>query len=121
MPDKQISNFLAFLYVLAAISGAAGGCVVAAHHVLRGRSVTALFVASYCFVGMIMGLTSVIAISLFTNVALTLESGFIVGLVIGVVGSSSLAGANISARFTMRRLGMQADVSIRSIDKDDPE
>ncbi len=119
MPDKHISNFLAFLYVLAAISGAAGGCLVAAHHVLRGRNVTALFVMAYGFVGLIFGLSGVIVITTFTSAELTVQSGFLIGLILGAVGSSSLAGANLSARVIMRRLGIEVDVEIRRVDKGD--
>ncbi len=119
MPDKQISNFLAFLYVLAAISGAAGGCLVAAHHVLRGRNVTALFVLAYGFVGLIFGLSGVVVITTFTSAELTVQSGFLIGMIFGAVGSSSLAGANLSARVIMRRLGIEVDVEIRRVDKGD--
>ncbi len=117
MPDKQISNLLAFLYILAAISGAAGGCLVAAHHVLRGRSITALFVAAYGFVGLIFGLSGVMVITAFTSSELSIQSTFLIGLILGVVGSTSLAGANLSARIIMKRLGIEVDVEIRRVDK----
>ena len=120
MPDKQISNFLAFLYILAAISGAAGGCLVAAHHVLRGRNVTALFVAAYGFVGLVFGLTGVIVITAFTSADMSIQSGFLIGLILGAVGSSSLAGANLSARIIMRKLGIEVDVEVRRIDNNEP-
>ncbi len=120
MPDKQISNLLVFLYVIAAISGAAGGCLVAAHHVLRGRNVTALFVAAYGFVGLVFGLSGVIVVVLFTPIELTIERTILLGLIFGAVGSTTLAGANLSARIIMRRLGIEVDVSIHKIDDNKP-
>ena len=120
MPEKEISTFLAFLYVIAAISGAAGGCLVAAHHVLRGRNVTALFVGAYGFVGLVFGLAGVIVVASFAAIAMSLERTILLGLVFGIVGTTTLAGANLSARIIMRRLGIEVDVSIHKIDDHKP-
>jgi hypothetical protein len=117
MPDKQISTFLAFIYTVAAISGAAGGCLVAAHHVLRGRNITTMFVAAYSFVGLIFGAAGVIMTAA-VGVELSFERVILLGLVFGMAGSSALAGANISARIIMSRLGIVIDVDVRRIDRD---
>ncbi len=120
MPEKSVGNLLAFLYVVAAVSGAAGGCMVAAHHVLRGRNVTRLFIAAYGFVGLVFGLTGVMVVAAFTSIELTLERAFLIGLIFGVVGSTTLAGANLSARIIMRRLGIEVDVSVHRIKEPKP-
>lgn len=120
MPEKSVGNLLAFLYVVAAVSGAAGGCLVAAHHVLRGRNVTRLFIGAYSFVGLVFGLTGVMVVAGFTNIELTLERTFLTGLIFGVVGSTTLAGANLSARIIMRRLGIEVDVSVHRIKEPKP-
>ncbi len=118
MPEKSVGNLLAFLYVVAAVSGAAGGCLVAAHHVLRGRNVTRLFIAAYSFVGLVFGLAGVIVVAGFTSIDLTLERTILLGLIFGSVGSVTLAGANLSARIIMRRLGIEVDVSVHRINKE---
>lgn len=109
---------LAFLYVVAAIAGASGGCLVASHRLLNGRNLTALVFAAYGFAGLVLGLTGVIVISVFTSIQLTLETTFLLGLIFGVTGSASLAGMNLSARFLMKRLGLEVDVSIKRIRND---
>jgi hypothetical protein len=117
MPDKQISTFLAIIYVVASISGAAGGCLVVAHHVLRGRNVTHLFVAAYSFVGFVFGIAGVIVLSAM-DVNLTFERAVLFGLIFGASGSVALASANLSARIILRRLGVEVDIEVRRIRTD---
>ena len=127
MPERMIaadiaSNFreyaLAFLYVVAAIAGACGGCLVASHRLLNKENMTGMIFAAYGFAGLILGLTGVMVLAAFTDVTLTLERAFLFGLIFGVTGSASLAGMNLSARFIMRRLGIEVDVTIKRIKKD---
>ena len=119
MPQR-IETWLAILYAVAAISGAAGGCMVAAHRVLRGRSVTGVFGAAYAFVGCVFALTGTIALVVFAGLTLSLERAILVGVVFGLVGAVSLASMHLSARFVFRRLGMEVDVTVRPIAKDPP-
>lgn len=114
----MIDPALAILYAIAAISGAAGGCTVAAHRVLRGRSVTGAFVAAYTFVGFVFGLTGTIGLAMFAGVGLSLERVILIGLGFGVIGALSLASMHLSARFIFRRFGMEVDVTVRPIGKD---
>lgn len=124
MPEKIITAIasagatareytVAFLYIVAAIAGACGGCLVASQRLLHGRNLTALIFAAYGFAGLVLGLTGVIVVSVFTTIALSIETAFLLGLIFGVTGSASLAGMNVSARFLMRRLGIEVDVSIK--------
>ena len=114
--QDRFNFWIAFLYTLAAISGAAGGCMIVAHQVLRGRSVTRMFIMAYAFIGLIMGLAGIAALTLL-GIDLSFEYVLLAGLVFGAAGSSALAGANLSARFIMSRLGIEVDISVRRIDK----
>jgi hypothetical protein len=118
--EKTQDLIIMALYAVAAISGASGGCLVAAHHILRGRTMTQLFIAAYVFVGLIFGTAGVIAAVSFGGVTLTFEKAFLLGLFFGAVGSTSLAGANLSARFLLRRLGIEMTVSLRNVDETNP-
>ena len=126
MPERIIttdiaSNFreyaLAFLYVVAAIAGACGGCLVASHRLLNKENLTGMIFAAYGFAGLILGLTGVMVLAMFTDITLTSERTFLFGMIFGATGSASLAGMNLSARFIMRRLGIEIDVTIKRIRK----
>ncbi len=115
MQDRLIDGATAILYAIAAISGGLGGCMVAAHKVLRGRSVTAVLVVAYLFAGAIFGLAGVIGLRIFAFWVPTVETTILAGLMFGVIGAGALMGMNLSARFIMRRFGIEVDVQVRRV------
>lgn len=116
MQARLIDSALAVLYVVAAISGGAGGCLVAAHHVLRGRSVSGVLLLAYGFAGFVFGAAGVMGLAILSpGWAPTLERVVLAGLLFGLVGAGSLAGMNFSARFLLRRLGIEVDVQVRQV------
>lgn len=115
MPPRLSDYGLTFLYALAAISGLAGGCMVAAHRVLNGRKMTLPFLAAYGFAGLVFGLTGTIVLVLVTGWTPDAERSILIGLVFGAAGAISLAGMHLSARFILRRFGIEVDVEIKRI------
>lgn len=113
MPDKLIDWWAALTYVLALITGFSGGCVVAAHQVLRGRNVTLLFIAAYATVGTFSGVILYTAMVAFTVMQATFENALIVAGIGGVVTTMAVAGINITARFVAPKLGVEAEINIR--------
>ena len=105
------------LYIIAMISGAMGGGLVAAHHALRGRNVTAIYICAYIFTGLVFGLTGIIVTVVFTPVDLDVERAFLVSLIFGIVGAVTLAGMNLSARILLRRFGIEVEMNITRTQK----
>lgn len=117
MPDKILDFWTALAYAIVAVSGASGGCLVAAHHVIRGRSVTAMLLLAYAFIGGAFAVAGVAALLLFSPFQVTFERLLLIGVVLGVSGSVALAGANLSVRFLLRRLGIEIDIEVRRIER----
>ena len=107
----------ALVYAVAAVSGASGGCTVAAHHILRGRPMAAMILCAYAFVGGVFGVAVIAAVYLYTDISFTVERLILTALGFGFFGSIALAGANLSARFLFRRLGIEVDVSVKRIER----
>lgn len=116
MPDKIVDFWTALAYAIVAISGASGGCLVAAHRAVRGRNVTAMLILAYAFIGGVFAVAGMAAVILLGWFNLNLERLLLVGLVFGIAGSVALAGANLSVRFILRRLGIEVDVQIKKLD-----
>lgn len=121
MPDKILDFWTALAYAIVAVSGASGGCLVAAHHAIRGRSVTAMLLLAYAFIGGVFAVAGVAALLLFSPFQVTLERLLLIGMVLGVSGSVALAGANLSVRFLLRRLGIEIDIEVRRLDRPEKE
>lgn len=116
-PEQIIDFWTALAYAIVAVSGASGGCLVAAHHAIRGRSVTAMLLLAYAFIGGVFAVAGVAAMLLFSPFQITLERLLLIGMILGVAGSVALAGANLSVRFILRRLGIEIDVEVRRIER----
>lgn len=117
MPDKLMDFWSALAYAIVAVSGASGGCLVAAHRVIRGRSITAMLLLAYAFIGGAFAVAGVAALLLFAPFQVTFERLLLIGVVLGVSGSVALAGANLSVRFLLRRLGIEIDIEVRRIER----
>lgn len=101
------------VYVIVAISGASGGCLVVAHNILHGRSLTQLYVLSYGFVGLVFAVAGVIAIELMTPMSIGMKGAVIYGLILGATGAAALGSANLSARIIMKKLGIEIEIKLK--------
>lgn len=113
MPDKLLDFWTALAYAIVAVSGASGGCLVAAQRAMRGRSVTTMLVLAYAFVGAVFAVAGMAAVLLVTLFQIDFGRLVLIGLILGVTGTTALAGANLSVRFLLRRLGVEVDISVR--------
>lgn len=115
MPDKIIDFWTALAYAIVAVSGASGGCLVAAHRAMHGRAVTVMLLSAYAFIGGVFAVAGVATVLLFGGFDFTFEKLVLVGGVFGLAGSVALASANLSIRFILRRLGIEVNVNISKI------
>lgn len=103
---------------VAAISGAAGGCLVISANVLRGRNVNALLWVAYMIVG------AVLAVAAFAFRYITSDAAFVGPEIIlyciatGAIGAITLGATNLSVRFILRRLGIEVEVKVRGPGED---
>lgn len=117
-----MTEFLTLLaYVLAGISGGLGGCGAASAQFLRspdGPTLRLAYITAYMIIGAIGGV-------LFA--AYAMRSGFIGpglaavvpgAIVAGLLLSALLAGTNITARWLLRRLGIEVEVTVRRHDEE---
>lgn len=110
-----LDMFVLIVIAIAAISGGAGGCLVVAQKVLRGRNTTAAFVAAYATIGAIFAVVGTIMMMILTTINVTLLNVILVSICFGVAGSLSLAGTHLAARVRLKRLGLEFDASVRPI------
>lgn len=115
MLQRMIEQGFGWLYAVVAISGAAGGCMMVVQKVLRGRNVTAVLMLAYTFAGLVFGVAGAAGLEIFTEWQPSFDRALLAGLMFGAIGAGSLAGMNLSARFILRRLGVEVDVSIRPV------
>lgn len=117
MIPEKVTEYLALVsYAVAAISGGLGGCGVAAHQVLRGGKPRLSYVVAYGIIGIMFG---VLALAYGTFIGVTGQSmDSIIGnsVLAGAVGSITLASTNISARWILKRLGIEVQVTVRRRD-----
>lgn len=116
MLDKQIEWLTLALYALAAVSGGLGGCAVAGHHILRGRSMRASYALAYGIVGMVFGVLMLAYGSVFGADAASLDRLIGQSVLAGAAGSIALASTNLSARWVLKRLGIEVIVTVRRSD-----
>lgn len=118
MPEKTLEWLALLMYALAAISGGLGGCAVAGHHLLRGRSMRVSYVLAYAVVGMAFGLLALAYGSTFGVRAESLDALIGQSILAGAGGSLVLASTNISARWVLKRLGIEVLVTVRRADEE---
>ncbi len=118
MPDKSLDWFALIMYALAAVSGGLGGCAIAGHHVLRGHSVRISYLLAYAIVGATFGVL-LLAYGAFFGVN-TASMDILIGhaVLAGAAGSLALASTNISARWVLKRLGIEVLVTVRRAQED---
>ena len=113
MPERIIEHITVLLYALAAISGGLGGCAIAAHDVLRGGRPRLSFVMAYAIIGSVFGVLSLAYGSWFGVESRTTDHVIGNSVLIGAMGSAVLASTNLSARWVLKRLGVEIEVNIK--------
>lgn len=113
MPERVIQHMELVLYALAAISGGLGGCVVASHGVLRGVPPRVSYVLAYGVIGMTFGLLTAVYGAMFGINTTLADSLMGASILVGAAGSIALASTNISARWMLKRLGIEVEVTVR--------
>lgn len=117
MLEKMQEKATIFFYCVAAVSGGLGGCCVAAQHMLRdAHPIRFAFVFAYGIIGVFFG------------VLFAAYGAFIVGelltdviapaMLAGAAGALSLGTVNGTARFILKRLGVEVIVTVRRNKKD---
>lgn len=110
MIEKITDHITFILYALAMISGGMSGCAAASHSILSGKRQQRLsFFFAYGIIGMVFGL--LVAASGFFNSSV--EQMIIASVMAGFSGSMALAGANLSARLMLKKLGIEVEVTVR--------
>lgn len=116
MLDEQSEWLTLMLYALAAVSGGLGGCAIAGHHILRGRSTRLSYVLAYGIVGMVFGVLMLAYGSIFGVEAASLDRLIGQSVLAGALGALTLASTNLSARLVLKRLGIEVIVTVRRSD-----
>lgn len=112
MPEKNISNVIFILYCIAAVSGGVGGCAVAAHQLIGGKqSIRLSFFLAYAIIGAAFGLLTAAYGAFLVDDHITDIIG--PSLIAGAAASIFLSGMNVTARFILKRLGMEIVVTVR--------
>lgn len=114
--------FVYVLYALAAISGGVGGCAVTAQHFLRdgGAGKVQMRISWLLAYGIIGGVFGVLCAAYMLTFGELTDPHQIVpyALLAGITGTSSLTVVNVTARFVLKRLGVEVIVTVRR-DKED--
>ncbi len=113
MPEKTLEWVALVMYALAAISGGLGGCAIAGHHVLRGRSMRVSYLLAYFIVGATFGVLMLAYGAAFTDGMHSLDRLIGQSVIAGAAGSLTLASTNLSARWVLKRLGIEVVVTVR--------
>lgn len=113
MPDKVIEQLALLMYALAAISGGLGGCAMASSHVLRGKPARAAYILAYGMVGVVFGVLTLAWGANFGVDTRSIDSVIGNSILVGGAGSLALASTNISARWVLKRLGIEVEVSVK--------
>lgn len=115
IPEKT-SYAVYVLFALAAISGGLGGCTIASHKILTGNSMRVSYLMAYSIIGAAFGV-------IFASYGWILSDAHpseIIGpsLLAGMVGSAALGGMNWTARFILKHLGVEIQVTMRKPDEE---
>lgn len=120
MKNQGNEILILLAYALAGISGAIGGCGAAGLRLLRGDDKIAVHLAhmaAYAIVGLISGIMFAAYGLVFRPDAHAL-SQVVPGAIISGLGIClTLAGTNVSARWILRRLGVEVELTVRPVDE----
>ncbi len=113
MPSKITHEITLLMFVLAGISGGLGGCAMAQHQILRGVQPRLSYVFAYAIIGIFFGLLGLCYGAYFGGDHSSIEKLIGQSLLAGALGSVVLASSNISARWILKRLGVEVEVTLR--------
>jgi len=113
MPDKAFEWIAILMYALAAVSGGLGGCAAASHHILRGQQPRVSYVLAYGIIGMVFGVLMLAYGSMLGATVTSLDQLIGQAVLAGAAGSIALASTNLSARWVLKRLGIEVIVTMR--------
>ncbi len=113
MPDRIINQFITVMYALAAISGGLGGCAVAGQYVLRGGTARLSYMLAYIIIGVMFGVLVLAYGATFGVESSSIDQVIGNSIIAGAAGSLSLASSNISARWVLKRLGIEVQVTVK--------
>lgn len=115
MPDKVIEHFSLLMYALAAISGGLGGCTAFGVNTLQGSTPRLSYVMAYIFIGITFGLLVFIYGNMFGVPVTTMGDVIGASIIAGACSSLSLASTNFSARWVLKKLGIEIEVKVKKL------
>lgn len=111
MQERAADLAIAIIYALAVVSGGLGGCTIAAHNVIRGKSIRPSFFLADMIIGGVFGAL----FASYGGMVLGKHWHEIIGpaILAGAVGAIALSATNLSARFILKRLGIEVVVTVK--------
>lgn len=116
MPERVTEFVTLLMYTLAAISGGLGGCAVAGQQVLRGGRPRLSYVIAYATLGVMFGVLALAYGALIGMPTQSMDAVIGNSIIAGAVGSIALASTNISARWILKKLGIEIEVTVHRRD-----
>lgn len=115
MPEKYTSSIYV-LFAIAAISGGLGGCTIAGHRLLTGQNMRFSFFLAYAIIGAVFGLL----FAAYGWVLADHHPSTIIGpaIIAGMSGAILLSVTNLTARFILKHLGIEVQVTMRKTDEE---
>jgi len=117
MPDKNPDWVMLFMYSIAAISGALGGCAAAAITGMRTGTLRIAFFAAYAMIGLVCGLLTFAVSEWFGISAEDTRAHVGWAVFVGGLVPLVLAAHNFGARFAFKMLGGELQVTFRKDEK----
>ena len=113
MPEKIVEHVTLFMYALAAISGGLGGFAIASHSLIRGNPTRASYFLAYGVLGVAFGVLALAYGHFFGMNSGSIDRVVGNSVIAGAVGSVVLASTNISARWILKRFGIEVQVTVK--------
>jgi hypothetical protein len=88
-----------------------GGCTIAAQHLLSGRKMRTGYVGAYFIIGVVFGLLTAAYGAVFVKDSITDIIG--PAIIAGAVGALALSASNMTARFLLKKLGIEVVLTMR--------
>lgn len=107
-----------FLAFATAISGGAGGALVASIYVLHRRIDTVALALAHAFVGFCVGFVVFVSAPWLPGLDIeSLRHAMLVGVLSGISGAVGLAGSHVVVRVALKRLGVDLELRIHTRDQ----
>jgi len=111
--DPKIDLWALVLYGIAAVSGAVGASAPAAHHYLHSKKPSVFFFIAYVLAGCGFGVLTLATCVLFIMPPVTVDQLIWITSAGGTAGALTLASANWSMGFILRKMGFEVQWTIR--------